>query len=167
MVTFYYSLLYTIYNGYHIFPLKFLRKDLLNMSKLYKNYVSLKVQDCSKYYLFKCGLFFIFLDEDARTMSSVLGLKLTNLTPTIQKCGFPCNSLEKYLNLLENTPYNIHIVSSEDLYISTPAANYFANKELEKILNDFIEVDIDTLSISEAFDLLYELQKKFRKIKGL
>lgn len=137
------------------------------MSKLYKNYVSLKIQDCSKYYLFKCGLFFIFLDEDAQTMSSVLGLKLTNLTPTVKKCGFPCNSLEKYLNLLANTSYNIHIVSNDDLFISLPADSYVTNNKFESILNNFLKLNIDDLSISEAFDLLYELQEKFKKIKGL
>lgn len=136
------------------------------MSKLYKNYVSLKVQDCSKYYLFKCGLFFIFLDEDARTMSSVLGLRLTNLTPTIQKCGFPCNSLEKYLHLLENTNYDIHIVSDADICGSIPVLTYLINTELESALKSFSQTNIDSLSISQAFDLLYELQNKIKKVEG-
>ena len=33
------------------------------MSKLYKNYISLKIQDSSKFYLFKVGIFYIFIDK--------------------------------------------------------------------------------------------------------
>ena len=45
------------------------------MSKLYKKYMSLKINDSSKVYLFKSGIFYIFLDDDARTMSPILNLK--------------------------------------------------------------------------------------------
>lgn len=137
------------------------------MSKLYKNYVSLKIQDCSKLYLFKCGLFYIFIDEDARIMSSILGLKLTNLTPTIQKCGFPSNSLNKYLQKIEKTPYSIHVVSDVDFNCATPIEIYIENDNLKSILRDFLNVNIDELSISESFDLLYNLQSKIKNIKGL
>lgn len=33
------------------------------MSKLYQTYVALKVQDSTQLYLFKSGIFYIFLDE--------------------------------------------------------------------------------------------------------
>lgn len=35
------------------------------MSKLYDKYLELKKKDESKMYLFRCGNFYIFLDEDA------------------------------------------------------------------------------------------------------
>lgn len=134
------------------------------MSKLYKSYVALKVKDCSKFYLFKSGIFYIFLDEDARTMSSVLGLKLGNLTPSIQKCGFPCSSLEKYMEKLKDTKYKIHIVCDSDFDQSIEAQSFINNQSLKNILENFIATDIDSLSISQAFDLLYNLQKNFKEI---
>lgn len=65
------------------------------MSKLYNQYVILKVNNPNKFFLFKSGIFFIFLDEDAKIMSKVLNLKLSNLNADILKCGFPENSLDK------------------------------------------------------------------------
>ncbi len=59
------------------------------MSKLYKTYLILKNQDKNTLYLFKSGIFYIFLDENAKIISNILNLKLTNLSPTVVKCGFP------------------------------------------------------------------------------
>lgn len=70
------------------------------MSKLYEKYKVLKSEDTSKFYLFKSGIFYIFLDEDAIKMSEILNLKLTNLNQSIVKCGFPVKNLDKYLQLL-------------------------------------------------------------------
>ena len=135
------------------------------MSKLYKNYVALKVKDCSKYYLFKCGIFYIFLDDDARVMASALNLKLSNLTPTIVKCGFPVDSLDKYLLMLKNSEYKVHIVKDNDFVNSINAFDFINNKSFQNILDDFLTTNIDELSISQAFDLLYDLQNKFKEIK--
>ena len=46
-------------------------------------------------------------------MSQLLQLKLTNLNPTVLKCGFPVNSLEKYMPLLEQTGKTIEIIDLE------------------------------------------------------
>ena len=67
------------------------------MSKLYNQYINLKANNPEKYFLFKNGLFFIFLDDDAKLMSQLLNLKLSPLNANIVKCGFPENSLEKYI----------------------------------------------------------------------
>ena len=64
------------------------------MSKLFNNYILLKSQDCNKFYLFKSGIFYIFLDADARSMSQQFGFKLSNLNNSVVKCGFPTNSLD-------------------------------------------------------------------------
>ena len=49
------------------------------MSKLYLEYLKRKRTDDSKYYLFKSGLFYIFLDEDARNISKITPLKALNI----------------------------------------------------------------------------------------
>lgn len=136
------------------------------MSKLFKSYVSLKVKDCSKFYLFKSGIFYIFLDDDARAMAPVLNLKLGNLTSTVVKCGFPISSLDKYLERLRGTEYCIHIVCDEDFDYSVAATDFVNNKALQNILDGFLSTDVNELSISQAFDLLIDLQKKLNKIKS-
>lgn len=91
------------------------------MSKLYSKYLSLKKEtNSSKIYLFKSGIFYLFIDEDAKMMSPLLQLKLTNLNPTVLKCGFPVNSLEKYMPLLEQTGKTIEIIDLEKNISSSP-----------------------------------------------
>ncbi len=135
------------------------------MSKLYKKYVLLKVNDSSKIYLFKCGIFYIFIHDDARIMSDFLNLKLTPLNPIIMKCGFPVKSADKYLNILKNSEYNIEIVPPDDISSPTNIKNYITYQNIYNIVNNFLNVNVDELSISQAFDLLTDLQKKFQKIK--
>ena len=60
-------------------------------SKLYTNYVSLKIKSPYKKYLFKSGIFYIFIDDDAKELHKLLNLKLGHLNSNIVKCGFPIN----------------------------------------------------------------------------
>ena len=128
------------------------------MSKLYKSYLSLKIKDCSKLYLFKSGIFYIFLDEDARIVSPILNLKLTNLNSTTVKCGFPANSLEKNLIKLQNSGYQVDIVDNFNFEHSENSYRYIYCNTCQHILEDFLSINVDDLSISQAFDLLYKLQ---------
>ena len=82
------------------------------MSKLFNLYKSLKQQDDKTLYLFKSGIFYIFIDNDAKIVNTLLNLKLTNLNTEVVKCGFPVNSLSKYLKLLKLSNYNIKIVDT-------------------------------------------------------
>lgn len=135
------------------------------MSKLYKKYVLSKINNSNKIYLFECGIFYLFIDEDARIMSDVLKLKLTPLNSIIMKCGFPIKSADKYLHILKNLNYDIEIIPSDERSSPTTIHNYLINQNLHVILEDFLNVNINDLSISEAFDLLRELQNKFKKIE--
>ena len=87
------------------------------MSKLVNCYKNLKSNDSSYLYLFKSWVFYIFLDEDAKIISNLLHLKLTNLNSEIQKCGFPANSLEKYIALLKLIPYEVKIIDNNWKYL--------------------------------------------------
>lgn len=80
------------------------------MSKLYNTYEELKRENPDFIYLFKNGIFFIALDEDAYTLSNLFGFKLTNFTPNIVKCGFPCSSYEKYFKLFSACNLNFKVV---------------------------------------------------------
>lgn len=134
------------------------------MSKIYNKYIALKSNPNYKentLYLFKSGLFFIFIDKDAQIISPYLNLKLSQLNDTIVKCGFPINSLQKYLNLLKSTPYHIEIVSLEnDKPITTN--HYMCTENIKIIIDEILQTNIDSLSISQAYDFLSDIQKKLR-----
>lgn len=132
------------------------------MSKLYLKYLSLKKENSNRIYLFKSGIFYIFIDDDAKKISKILDLKLTNLNSSIQKCGFPVKSSDKYLNKLKNLNYEFEIISNENT--SHNLINYIQNEKITNIIENFIKTNIDELSISQAFDVLTNLQNEFKDI---
>lgn len=137
------------------------------MSKIYDKYKILKTSNnynSNTLYLFKAGLFFIFIDEDAKIVSNLLNLKLGNLNDTIVKCGFPCNSLQKYLTLLKNTPYNVEIVSLDNQESPMTSNNYLTNSQLKIIAEEILNLKIDDLSISQAYDFLYKVQQELSDV---
>ena len=114
------------------------------MSKLFDIYKNLKQEDSKTLFLFKSGIFYIFLDEDAKIINNLLDLKLTNLNTQIVKCGFPANSLQKYLKLLSFTDYNIKIIdnsSNTSFKVKDFTMNNDnINKEYGKILQSIINI---------------------------
>lgn len=136
------------------------------MSKLYKQYTLLKIKNPDTLYLFECGIFYIFIHDDACLMSNILDLKLTNLNSDIKKCGFPIKSADKYLSILKSLNYNIQIISRnvDSFSTSTNIEHYIAKQGYYSIIQDFLNLNIDELSISKAFDLLYEFQFRFKQI---
>lgn len=133
------------------------------MSKLVNCYKNLKSNDSSYLYLFKSGVFYIFLDEDAKIISNLLHLKLTNLNSEIQKCGFPANSLEKYLALLKLIPYEVKIIDNTDSVSYTPK-QFSINKEILDFLSDISILNVETLSVSQAFNFLSSIKEKAIKL---
>lgn len=133
------------------------------MSKLYNQYIILKSKKPKKIFLFKNGIFFIFLDEDAKIMSKFLNLKLSNLNLEVVKCGFPINSLEKYMNILSNSNYDVEIVNSSN-FTSQNFKSYNNNLKIENIISEISNIDIDSLSISQAYDFLYKIQNEISEI---
>ena len=69
------------------------------MSKLYRKYLYLKNKE-NIIYIFKIGIFYILIDDDALFLSNILNLKCTKLNDYIYKCGFPINYSEKYFNII-------------------------------------------------------------------
>ena len=63
------------------------------MSKLYQKYQQLKKENPEKCYLFKSGIFYIFLEDDAKKLGPMLSLKITNLNDSVVKCGFPAETI--------------------------------------------------------------------------
>jgi len=133
------------------------------MSKLYQKYLSLKEKEKQTLYLFKNGIFYIFLDEDAKIMSPILELKLTNFTPTILKCGFPTSTLNKYLCKIKSTNYNIQIIDTAENTSYTPK-NYNLSIEVSNLINKILSITPENLSIKDSYLLIDELIKQAKKI---
>ena len=127
------------------------------MSKILKQYNELKAKDRSKVYLFKIGIFYNILNEDARLVSKELGLKLTDLSPDIIKCGFPIAKLEKYTNLLKAHNINFEVVSNP-----TPSSQ---KSPYDSIIKKILDIDLNNTTFKEAFDLLYNIQQKLKNIQ--
>ena len=125
--------------------------------------MSLKMQDSSQLYLFKSGIFFIFIDEDAKLVSSLLNLKLTNLNPVIVKCGFPVSHFEKYSKLLNEKNLSFKVIDSSNNTSFLPN-EYILNSKIEKLLKEIASVNANDLSISEAYDFIEKISNECKTI---
>ena len=134
------------------------------MSKLYNTYLELKKQNSQTIYLFKSGIFFLALDKDAHILSSTFHFKLVNLTDTIVKCGFPCSSIDKYSNLFKVHNLTIKIIEPDN-NIMYNLADYTQSQSMIKLLDCINYVDVDNLSITEAYQWIKDLKNKFKEIQ--
>ena len=135
------------------------------MSKLYQTYVALKIQDSSQLYLFKSGIFYIFIDEDAKLISSLFNLKLTNLNSLIVKCGFPTSQLEKYANLFEIANLSFKIIDTLDKTVYSPK-EFILDAKLQLFLKKISSVRAYDLSISSAYEFIDTISKESKSLLG-
>lgn len=136
------------------------------MSKLYSIYLIEKENNEAKILLFKSGIFYVALDKDAIFLSNTFGFKLTNLNDNIKKCGFPCNSLDKYLKLFKTCNLSINIIDIEK-NTKYSLKDFECSKNTTELLDLIKNIDIDCLSISEAYKLLENIKEKANNINLL
>lgn len=132
------------------------------MSKLIKNLKELKKLDASSIYIFRVGIFYNILNEDAKIVNEKLGLKLTSLSPEIIKCGFPISSLDKYTKKLNELQIQYKII--DDLPNNSNVTDYSNNIEIKKILNKIAEIDMNNTTFQQSFNILLDIQNKLKKI---
>lgn len=132
------------------------------MSKLIKNLKELKKLDASSIYIFRVGIFYNILNEDAKIVNEKLGLKLTSLSPEIIKCGFPISSLDKYTKKLNELQIQYKII--DDLPNNSNVTDYSNNIEIKKILNKITEIDMNNTTFQQSFNILLDIQNKLKKI---
>ena len=133
------------------------------MSKSYNSYLSMKKTDKDTILLFKSGIFYILLDNDARLVSSILNLKLTQLNSDVVKCGFPISSLDKYLHLLIKYNLNVKIIDLSSNTVYNPD-EFSYNSETDSLLLELSQLNVDELSIKEAYSKLEDFNNKANKI---
>lgn len=123
------------------------------MSKQYNSYLSMKKLDKDTILLFKSGIFYVLLDNDARLVSSILNLKLTQLNSEVVKCGFPINSLDKYLNLLISYKLNVKIIDINSNISYRPHEFTYENNT-DSLLTELSTLNVNDLSIKDAYSKL-------------
>lgn len=133
------------------------------MSKIYSLYQHFKSEDSKIIYLFKSGIFYIAISEDATYLSNKFGFKLTKLNDTILKCGFPISSLDKYSNLFATNNINFRIINMTNYNYNNHSKN---NNEIKNLIDELSIIDTESLSISEIYRYLEKIKQKAIKIKN-
>lgn len=118
------------------------------MSSIYNKYLKLKSDNKDNMYLFEVGKFYIFLEDDAENISKITTLKLINHSKEVVKCGFPKESLEKYLDIFKNLNLNIELIEH--------SGNN--QDELKKYLDKIKNMDIDKITPRESIEILYRIK---------
>ena len=116
------------------------------MSKLYLEYLKKKNKDKEKYYLFKSGIFYIFIEDDAYRINKYIDLKITKLNDEVVKCGFPIKNIDKYMILFKDNNLDIEIVDNSDKV-----------KDIIKYIN---KIDINSINGIEAINILNNIKEK-------
>lgn len=136
------------------------------MSKLYNEYQNLKRIDSTKTYIFKSGIFYIALDEDAKTLSNKFGFKLVNLNDTVLKCGFPEKRLSFYVDMLRNLDIDFEIIDLKYDKIEN-YSDYLNNNKLKEIIDKLISIDMNNIAYKDSFELLLDINKDLKKIYSI
>ena len=131
------------------------------MSKLLRQYEELKKQNPNVIYLFRVGIFYNILNNDAKILHEKIGLKITDLGPNIFKCGFPISQINKYVSLLDNMGLKYQII---DNLPNQNTNDYINNIELKKIVKSIIEIDFNKTTFQQAFNKLLDIQQKLKNI---
>lgn len=117
------------------------------MGRLYLKYLKKKDENRDKYYLFKSGIFYIFIDEDAIRISKIVPFNLIKLEGDIYKCGFPLNSFDKYMRVFNNLGIEIEVVDNSK------------NVE-EEIIKKIRDLDVNKLTPLKAINILCGFKEK-------
>ena len=121
------------------------------MSKLLKLYTSLKKENKEILYLFKSGIFYIALDDDALTLSELFNFKIIDLNEKSIKCGFPVSKISYYSHLL-----NLNNIKFKLIDPNAPIE--INNNNFNSIINKILDLNFDELTFKDAFFTLQEIQ---------
>lgn len=131
------------------------------MSKIIDTYEKLKNDDSNKIYLFKSGIFYIAINEDAKLLNQKLKFTLTDFGTHI-KAGFPCNSLDKYMEKLKENNIDFQIIDNNKKIENN--IDYLNNEKCKSILNEIKNMNLNEVSPLKAFQKLYDYQNIIKKL---
>ncbi len=134
-------------------------------NKLYQKYLSLKIEDSNFFYLFQTPQKYIFIANDATRIAPLLNLELTNFNSVLMKCEFPSDCYKLYCDKMNDLKINFKIITiSEDIF-NCDLETCINSQTFDELISNFLNVEIDDLSISQAYSLLNELQNKIKEFK--
>lgn len=113
------------------------------MGKQINVYKQCKDKNNQVNYLFKSGIFYYFLDEDAKYISNKYGFKLVPFGKTV-KCGFQVKNLEKYLFIFNNE--KIELVNDEQ-------------DNNNKIISILEKLDLNEITPHDAYIILSQIKE--------
>lgn len=123
------------------------------MSKLYSKYLEQKALNPNILYLFKSGIFYMALNDDANRLSDALSLRVTNITDKIYKCCFPVSKSDFYFKTLESLNIDYKIIdSSQNVVLNY--AEYKDNEKFNSIITNLIKLDLNKTSFQDAYIIL-------------
>ena len=123
------------------------------MSKLYSKYLEQKALNPNELYLFKSGIFYMALNEDANRLSDALSLKVTNITDKLYKCCFPVSKSDYYFKTLESLSINYKIIDpSQNVVLNY--AEYKDNERFNGIITNLLKLDLNKTSFQDAYIIL-------------
>jgi len=100
-------------------------------------------------------------DLKKKYINEKIGLKITNLSPEIIKCGFPISSLDRYKKIFEKSKINYEIVDNLNQGVSS--TDYLNNIEIKHIIEKIKNLDMNNVTFHQAFDILLDFQNKLKK----
>ena len=131
------------------------------MSKIYESYKIFKEENPETLAIYKIGIFYVLIDADAKLISDITGLKLTQLNPDIVKCGFPIVSLPKYTNILNHKNIKYKILENKDKYKKIDdEENYINNIIVESIIEKIKNIDIYSITPRQALNIIEDFQEE-------
>jgi len=123
------------------------------MSKLYSKYLEQKALNPNELYLFKSGIFYMALNEDANRLSDALSLKVTNITDKLYKCCFPVSKSDYYFKTLESLSIDYKIIDpSQNVVLNY--AEYKDNERFNGIITNLLKLDLNKTSFQDAYIIL-------------
>lgn len=123
------------------------------MSKLYSKYLEQKALNPNILYLFKSGIFYMALNDDANRLSDALSLRVTNITDKLYKCCFPVSKSDYYFKTLESLNINYKIIDpSQNVVLNY--AEYKDNERFNSIITNLLELDLNKTSYQDAYIIL-------------
>ena len=127
------------------------------MSKLYSKYLEQKALNPNELYLFKSGIFYMALNEDANRLSDALSLKVTNITDKLYKCCFPVSKSDYYFKTLESLSINYKIIDpSQNVVLNY--AEYKDNERFNGIITNLLKLDLNKTSFQDAY-IIHDLKQ--------
>ena len=123
------------------------------MSKLYSKYLEQKALNPNILYLFKSGIFYTALNDDANRLSDALSLRVTNITDKIYKCCFPVSKSDFYFKTLESLNIDYKIIDpSQNVVLNY--AEYKDNEKFNSIITNLLKLDLNRTSYQDAYIIL-------------